>query len=345
MAEITGIEVNSKAWVEAIRTKQLASPDKDINNQIFSNSSIENTKEELRKWKFGSLRGKIFGAINGVLNTPIGQALETSSLNKAWLVALAARQALGHFGVSSDMRLNYNQNKVIAGVSGLGKNSDDVFPIVRNQVYKIDYPRRKNPSYDDTYEKAYHQKYATNKVVIINSSVSPVIKIELQNRPSEISITPTGNWSDVQSMGRNNPFPIYTGGSDTLSMDISWYWDQKEKPEAVLAKCKLLESWSKANGYLASPPILWIVWGDSDMFQSQSFVLKTATYKLTGFNSWSSKPIYNGEDKSGIEHTNNQLYPTLATQTLVFQRVTSYNLTTEDIAPQSLITGVIGIEN
>ena len=343
MAEITGTEVNSKAWVEAIRTKQLASPDKDINNQIFSDSSIENTKEELRKWKFGSIRGKVFGAINGVLNTPVGQAIETSSLNKAWLVVLAAKQLKGHAVVSSDMRLNYNQNRVIAGVSGLGKYSEDIYPINESQVKKTDYTKG-NPA--RLQRDQYPTYNNTNKVVIINSSVSPVVKIELQNRPSEISITPTGNWTDVQSMGRNNPYAIYTGGNDTLSMDISWYWDQKEKPEAVLAKCKLLESWSKANGYIASPPVLWIVWGDSDIFSGQSFVLKTATYKLTGFNSNSLTNVYDNESgkKTGVEVTNNQLYPTLATQTLVFQRVTSYNITTEDIAPQSLITGVSGIE-
>ena len=130
MAEITGTEVNSKAWVEAIRTKQLASPDKDINNQIFSDSSIENTKEELRKWKFGSIRGKVFGAINGVLNTPVGQAIETSSLNKAWLVVLAAKQLKGHAVVSSDMRLNYNQNRVIQRETQQGYKETNILHII-----------------------------------------------------------------------------------------------------------------------------------------------------------------------------------------------------------------------
>ena len=62
-----------------------------------------------------------------------------------------------------------------------------------------------------------------NNIIIINDNVSPPISIVIQNRPNEVNINPQTNWVSIMSMGRNNPFMMYTGGEDTISFDISWY--------------------------------------------------------------------------------------------------------------------------
>ena len=55
-----------------------------------------------------------------------------------------------------------------------------------------------------------------NNIIIINDNVSPPISIVIQNRPNEVNINPQTNWVSIMSMGRNNPFMMYTGGEDTI---------------------------------------------------------------------------------------------------------------------------------
>lgn len=182
-------------------------------------------------------------------------------------------------------------------------------------------------------------------ITIMNRiSSSPYTYIKLQNRPGQVEINPETNWATIKSMGRNNPMYHYTGAEDTISFNISWYCDNKENLMEVLAKCRLLESWSKANGYTQAPPILEIIWGSRDyyneptasIFNGQYFILWSAKYTL--HNIRMPHPSYTQD----IENTYPGLYPQTATQELVFKRVTDHNLTRSEIAPDKLMSKVTG---
>lgn len=178
-----------------------------------------------------------------------------------------------------------------------------------------------------------------NNIIIINDNVSPPISIVIQNRPNEVNINPQTNWVSIMSMGRNNPFMMYTGGEDTISFDISWYSNDPINREDVLTKCRLLESWSKANGYNRAPPVLRISWGTSGIFDNDLFILYSASYKLNNFQDrYSGSSIDTDKFSRSVTRTINLgLLPSIATQSLVFKKVTGKNLTHNDIcSPEKL---------
>lgn len=183
-----------------------------------------------------------------------------------------------------------------------------------------------------------------NVVSIMNMSTPDLKTITLQHRPTEIEVTPESNWVSVNSMGRNNPFVMYTGGNHKISIDIVWF--SKEDPTSVINSCRLLESWSKADGYIKAPPLLKIIWGTSGMFDDQTWVLESAPYKLTGFRNGHRKPrtkdtsvgsTYPSNSSEYLSNPDNfvdtKLYPGYATQTLTFKLITGKNLRHLDIIP------------
>ena len=234
-------------------------------------------------------------------------------------------------------RLNKHTTKTLSDAE---KSSKDVVKIIsrRNQVeytpVGIDYVK------DKFISLAGFKTRRKNEVIIINASVSPYQAIVLQNRPNELNIDPKANWASVSSMGRNVPFMMYTGGEDTISFEISWYANDKSHRDEVIWKCKLLESWSRANGYQASPPLLNIKWGASDIFtENDYFVLESAQYILKDFQD-QARPL-------GADNYDNlidlKLNPIHATQSLVFKRVSMTNPTYEDIVPLGKLDGIKGI--
>ena len=180
-----------------------------------------------------------------------------------------------------------------------------------------------------------------NEIIIINASVSPYQSIILQNRPTELNIDPKSTWVTISSMGRNNPFLMYTGGEDNITFEISWFVNDPQHRDEVIWKCKLLESWSRANGYMASPPVLNIKWGASDIFKDDDFfILESAKYTLTHFQDQAKK--YEADYNSNFIDL--KLNPNCATQQLSFKRVTLANTTHEEIVPLSKLQGIYGIE-
>lgn len=183
-----------------------------------------------------------------------------------------------------------------------------------------------------------------NEIIIVNDNVSPYLSLVIQNRPNELRITPQSTWVNIVSAGRNNPFMMYTGGEDTVSFDISWYASDPSHREEVIAKCKLLESWTRANGYLASPPVLQIIWGQSNIFKDQRFVLESASYILTHFQDQArqSRKKVDGKDPYG-EIQDLKLYPNYATQSLTFKKVTAGNTSHSDIIDLNALKSIQGI--
>lgn len=178
-----------------------------------------------------------------------------------------------------------------------------------------------------------------NQVVIINPNTSPAISVVIQGKPTSLDINSESTWASVKSMGLNNPYQIFTGSEDTLSFEISWYAVDSNR-EDVINKCRLLESWTKADGYKSSPPTLYISWGSSKIFENDTFILVSAPYKLTNFQNSYRKGLRSDPNSQIVDLG---LLPNCATQTLTFKKVTKNNLTHEDIIPTSKLKTTSGV--
>lgn len=166
-----------------------------------------------------------------------------------------------------------------------------------------------------------------NQVIIYNlTSNGSYAYIVLQNRPNEIEFRGETSWAKISSMGRNTPMYHYTGAEDVLQFNISWYCSDPNNPAEVVSKCRLLESWTKANGYLAGPPILKIQWGASEIFDDHRYILVSATYTLKHFQNG-----HIDRRNKNAQFVDTKLFPTVATQELIFKRVSGHNLGYEDI--------------
>lgn len=189
-------------------------------------------------------------------------------------------------------------------------------------------------SQDSSRVRASQQQRVQQNIILVNAQASPYQAIILQNRPNELSVNTQSNWVSVKSMGRNDPFMMYTGAETSIQLELSWYADDSQNLEEVVNKCRLLESWTKANGYTQAPPVINILWGTSGLFDNQAFVLVSAPYKLTHFQAAA-------RGSSGI--IDKKLLPTCATQTLTFKKISSKNDTWEDMIPLAKLEKTGGI--
>ena len=189
---------------------------------------------------------------------------------------------------------------------------------------------------DSTLTDSPNYKQYKQQIVLVNDSQSPVIQVALQTIPSEIREDGNTQWNQVRGMGMNNPFQIYTGSEDTLSFEISWYATNDRDRSDVINKCRLLQAWSKADGYKSSPPVIKVVWGDSDLFSEDQFIVSSAGYKLTNF-----QKFY--KDKTTKEVVNLGLYPNVAVQQITLKKVSFENQTHESIVKESDLRKTPGV--
>ena len=195
---------------------------------------------------------------------------------------------------------------------------------------------------DDLIREKGKYMYRNNIIIYNLLQGSKYQYIVLQNRPTSLDFKGETYWAAIKSMGRNTPMYHYTGAEDTLQFNISWYANDPEHPDDVINKCRLLESWSKANGYKASPPILKLQWGSmkrDNPFQDHLYILISATYTLMDFNDC----IRGGETKGYQSLKTRGLYPAAATQELVFKRVSDINLEYGDILSEDKMEHTRGI--
>lgn len=186
-----------------------------------------------------------------------------------------------------------------------------------------------------------------NRVIIYNISSTPYQYIELQVRPASLDFKGETTWASIKSMGRNTPMYHYTGAEDTLQFNTSWFRTDPNHPDEVVNKCRLLEAWSKSDGYNAAPPILMIQWGDDQadsLFKDHKYILISATYTLKNFSD-TTRTWDSGKKTLSNSLINNKLYPTSATQELIFKRVSSNNLGYEDIISTDKLSRTRGIKN
>lgn len=190
----------------------------------------------------------------------------------------------------------------------------------------------------DIYQRS--RNHTRNEIIIFNLSGEgdTYQYIILQNRPPELEYHGETSWAAIKSFGRNVPMYHFTGAEDKIQLQVSWFCNDPERPWEVIQKCRLLEAWSKSNGYAAGPPILQLDWGGSGLFDNAYFILTSATYILKQF-----RDGYIDRRDSQAEWKNGMLYPMSATQELIFSRVSSTNPLYSNMYDPTKLEGIKGI--
>lgn len=229
------------------------------------------------------------------------QGVPTSEINKLWRAKIALNRATSDKPKVDTPYTDVTKNLTVNLVSRDTRKSVD--PKVANRViiYNLYSPRSNSYEY-----------------------------IEIQNRPYEINFKPETTWATIKSMGRNTPLYHFTGAEDTVQFNITWFARDPNYLEEVVDKCKLLESWSKADAYTSAPPILKLQWGDSEIFEDDLFILSSATYTFSNFNN-----LFLGSlDRHRLSNNlpvNGRLLPRCATQEIILKRTSVNNLTHSQI--------------
>lgn len=293
--------------------------------------------------------------------------ITTSELNKLWrakiLLDRATRPAKtgGKSSITPEAKLHKNNIRADRGVNpktGITESSIrvDVNKAAREVEEQQKELQRKETTVsfveDNTpleerkikYDKRNNESLTKKRIQIYNISSDPITYLELQTYPEKVSFQGESTWAVINSMGRNTPMYHFTGAESIIQLNISWYCDDPANPADVLAKCKLLEAWSKGNGYISAPPILKLNWGDSELFKDELFILTAATYELSNWRG--SVKQYDRKTKKLVlpkGYVDTNLLPAMATQELIFRRVSAKNLTHGDIISQELLNKTKGI--
>lgn len=321
--------------------------------------------------------GQLLDHVNDFTAMEEVTTITTSELNKLWRAKiLLDRKVRPKKLVTSSSSLTVEE-KALKSNQGLGVETaeDDDFIIrkgksvtknkqirehmVQQRVTFMTRSKGQNPnewthdeiSAEDRGSKSEkHQELAVERlkearrIRIYNLGASPAQWIELQTIPEKVAFQGESTWAVINSMGRNTPMYHFTGAETVIQFNVSWYCNDPANPEEVVAKCRLLEAWSKANGYAVAPPVLEIQWGDSDLFQDQKFILTAATYELKNWKD--SAKVWDATQKKYVMpagYVDPKLNPMVATQELIFRRVSASNLTYEDIIPQATLKKTKGV--
>lgn len=275
------------------------------------------------------------------------------NINKAWRSLILINRAKG---IKKDPYISDNTDpskgkdvisnqRVRESRVNDGYFPDKVAVLAGNNQDIIDNREAKALESIDITTKAMQSKNQ-NKVIIYNLSSTPYQYIELQVRPQLLDFKGETTWASIKSMGRNTPMYHYTGAEDTLQFNTSWFRTDPNHPDEVVNKCRLLEAWSKADGYKAAPPVLMIQWGDDEadsLFKDHMYILISATYTLKNFNDTSR--IWDSNKKVPSDKLNDsKLYPSTATQELIFKRVSANNLGYSDIISTDKLNRTRGIK-
>lgn len=293
--------------------------------------------------------------------------ITTSELNKLWrakiLLDRATRPAKtgGKASITPEAKLHKNNIRADRGVNPqTGITESSIRVDVNKAARKVEEQQKELQRKETTvsfvedntplegrkikYDKRNNESLTKKRIQIYNISSDPITYLELQTYPEKVSFQGESTWAVINSMGRNTPMYHFTGAESIIQLNISWYCDDPTNPADVLAKCKLLEAWSKGNGYISAPPILKLNWGDSELFKDELFILTAATYELSNWRG--SVKQYDRKTKELVlpkGYVDTNLLPAMATQELIFRRVSATNLTHNDIISQDLVNKTKGI--
>lgn len=273
---------------------------------------------------------KQLGGINKELIdlTLKGSDITTSYVNKAWRAAILlhrathATQGSTYGAVTKGGDPAKGKTSIARQVSrGFKKSLKDTSTFNPESI-SISFSLKAHDELEDLKKKT-----SNNQIILYNLTSKPYQYVVIQNRPNKLEFKGETTWASIKSMGRNTPMYHYTGSEDTIQFNISWYCDDPSHPDEVVNKCRFLEAWTKSNGYQASPPVIQIQWGNSDIFKDHTYILTSATYTLENFNDCSRINFNRYQLQDG------KLLPSTATQELIFKRVSATNLAWNDILP------------
>ena len=298
----------------------------------------------------GQAAGKVIEKYNDLTRDTAG--VLTGPLNKLWRARILLNRATSTLPKDSALKGKiYDPNGVPGEAQISSKN-----PTLHKQLQakwrmELQFPRQeegegvdpakgnKNTTNYRNFEVKADIRYQ-NEVRIYNMSANPTQYITLQNRPPELDFRGETTWATIKSMGRNTPMYHFTGAEDIIQFNVSWFSTTLDNPEEVINKCRLLEAWTKANGYQAAPPIIQIEWGDSGIFENHYYILTSATYTLKNFQNGYRIRVPGKPATFG----NGKLLPAAATQELIFKRVSAYNLSYGDFINSDSLKKTEGIK-
>ena len=341
---------------------------------ITLSTAVPNTNSSRELGNAGNAWSQLKGKVNNVIvnATADGSSVMTSELNKTWRAAILRhrvthRDNTGGSSYANAKVFDSNYDHHILGIGTEGYATLPGQPVESSSHKKVglkEISRRRHTEafggrfllkqvsinsvqYDkngvataDITQHAETIRQAStirNDIIIYNIEASPYQRVIIQNRPNKVEFKGETTWASIKSMGRNTPLYHYTGSEDIVQFNISWYCNDPDHPEEVIDKCRFLEAWTKSDGYKASPPVLRIQWGSSGIFDNQTFILTSATYTLQGFNNGFRKFTTGHDGSRKVDMVDGKLYPSYATQELIFKRVSATNLTYEDILPKNRI--------
>lgn len=276
--------------------------------------------------------GKVNKAINDA--TSYISPITTSYVNKLWRAAIVLH------------RNTHSPHAKISKVDPAKGQNTKVHEETRTKAVSADKSRPLNV--EVTFDNGPHQELeslrktgdGSNQIILYNLTSKPYEYIVIQNRPNQLEFRGETSWASIKSMGRNTPMYHFTGAEDVVQFNITWFCNDADHMDEVVNKCRFLEAWTKANGYQASPPVIRIQWGNSNIFENQLFILTSATYTLSNFNDYIR---VNGKTRKELSAKDGKLLPASATQELIFKRVSATNLSWEDILPQSKMNYTRGL--
>lgn len=342
-------------------------PSEYIHKENYKNGSPKENGNPVTRYIREPVGRYVMQPINDFTSLDQVTDITTSELNKLWrakiLLDRATRPAKtgGKASITPEAKLHKNNIRPDRGVNpktGITESSIrvDVNKAAREVEEQQKELQRKETTVsfveDNTpleerkikYDKRNNESLTKKRIQIYNISSDPITYLELQTYPEKVSFQGESTWAVINSMGRNTPMYHFTGAESIIQLNISWYCDDPANPADVLAKCKLLEAWSKGNGYISAPPILKLNWGDSELFKDELFILTAATYELSNWRG--SVKQYDRKTKKLVlpkGYVDTNLLPAMATQELIFRRVSATNLTHGDIISQELLNKTKGI--
>ena len=342
-------------------------PSEYIHKENYKNGSQKENGNPTTRFIREPVSRYVMQPINDFTSLDQVTDITTSELNKLWrakiLLDRVTRPAKtgGKASITPEAKLHKNNIRADRGVNpktGITESSIrvDVNKAAREVEEQQKELQRKETTVsfveDNTpleerkikYDKRNKESLTKKRIQIYNISSDPITYLELQTYPEKVSFQGESTWAVINSMGRNTPMYHFTGAESIIQLNISWYSDDPANPADVIAKCKLLEAWSKGNGYISAPPILKLNWGDSELFKDELFILTAATYELSNWRG--SVKQYDRNTKELVlpkGYVDTNLLPAMATQELIFRRVSATNLTHNDIISPDLVNKTKGI--
>ena len=313
-------------------------------SQSFVEKTGGLTSGDINKvWRLKILADKLGGPASGRI---IGLPRDSASTGKSNIPNKLPNQKVCQAGGYPIPKMNEASKKVwkadlneglMRPVGNVDGDHYENLPVDQPDTKTFKVSRTSKDRKDISQQARNHRR---NEIIIfnMNSTDNGYQYITLQNRPPELEFQGETAWATIKSFGRNIPMYHFTGAEDKIQLQISWFCNDPERPWEVIQKCRLLEAWSKADGYYAGPPILQIDWGGSGLFSNALFILTSANYILKNF-----RDGYIDRRLEKPEWVDGKLYPMAATQELVFNRVSGTNPLHSSIYDPSKLEGLSGV--